>query len=325
MELRPIGTSGLWVSQLGLGTMTWGRDTDEHEARDQWKSFLNAGGNLIDTADVYGDGLSEQLIGSFLTETGTRDEVVICTKAGSRPRTMRRFDASRHHLLTALDGSLARLGTDHVDLWLLHAWDTRTPLDETLAAVEHAVRSGRARYVGVSNYAGWQLATAAQAAGGMRRPLIAAEMEYSLLQRGVESEVVAAAAHHGVGILPWSPLGRGVLTGKYRYGTPPDSRAASPHFGPFVSEYLSEPHRRVVQALVTAADGLDVTPLEVALAWVRDRPGVVAPILGARTLSQLLPALDSEELELPVEISRALDEVSAPELGYPEAGWNQRR
>lgn len=325
MELRPIGTSGLWVSQLGLGTMTWGRDTDEHEARDQWKSFLNAGGNLIDTADVYGDGLSEQLIGSFLTETGTRDEVVICTKAGSRPRTMRRFDASRHHLLTALDGSLARLGTDHVDLWLLHAWDTRTPLDETLAAVEHAVRSGRARYVGVSNYAGWQLATAAQAAGGMRLPLIAAEMEYSLLQRGVESEVVPAAAHHGVGILPWSPLGRGVLTGKYRYGTPPDSRAASPHFGPFVSEYLDDRHRRVVEAVATAADGLEVSPLEVALAWVRDRPGVAAPIVGARTHAQLVPALDSVELVLPAEISRALDEVSAPVLGYPAHGWNQRR
>ena len=324
MEQRALGASGLWVSRLALGTMTWGRDTDEHEARDQWKAFLDAGGNLIDTAGVYADGLSERLIGTFLAETGTRNEVVLCTKSGSRPRTARRFDTSRHHLLGALDASLERLGTDYVDLWLLHAWDPRTPLEETLSAVGVALSSGRARYVGVSNYAGWQLATAAAMQREVGPALVAAQMEYSLVQRGIDAEVVPAAKHHGMGLLAWSPLGRGVLTGKYRYGTPPDSRAASPHFGPFVSEYLTDPHRRVVQALVTAADGLDVTPLEVALAWVRDRPGVVAPILGARTHAQLLPALDSEELVLPTEISQALDEVSAPTLGYPEAGWNQR-
>ena len=324
MEQRALGASGLWVSRLALGTMTWGRDTDEHEARDQWKAFLDAGGNLIDTAGVYADGLSERLIGTFLAETGTRNEVVLCTKSGSRPRTARRFDTSRHHLLSALDASLERLGTDYVDLWLLHAWDPRTPLEETLSAVGVALSSGRARYVGVSNYAGWQMATAAAMQREVGPALVAAQMEYSLVQRGIDAEVVPAAKHHGMGLLAWSPLGRGVLTGKYRYGTPPDSRAASPHFGPFVSEYLTDPHRRVVQALVTAADGLDVTPLEVALAWVRDRPGVVAPILGARTHAQLLPALDSEELVLPTEISQALDEVSAPTLGYPEAGWNQR-
>jgi aryl-alcohol dehydrogenase-like predicted oxidoreductase len=304
--------------------MTWGRDTDEHEARDQWKSFLDAGGTFIDTAGVYAEGLSERLIGEFLQETGTRNQVVICTKSGSRPRTARRFDTSRHHLLSALDASLQRLGTDYVDLWLLHAWDPRTPLEETLSAINYALQTGRTRYVGISNYSGWQLATAAAVQRELGPALVAAQMEYSLVQRGVEAEVVPAAAHHGVGLMAWSPLGRGVLTGKYRHGTPPDSRAASPHFGPFVSEYLAEPHRRVVQALATAADGLDVTPLEVALAWVRDRPGVVAPILGARTHAQLLPALDSEELVLPPEIADALAEVSAPALGYPEAGWNQR-
>ncbi len=324
MEQRALGTSGLWVSRLALGTMTWGRDTDEHEARDQWKSFLDAGGTLIDTAGVYGDGLSERLIGTYLAETGTRDQVVICTKSGSRPRTARRFDTSRHHLLTALDASLDRLGTDYVDLWLLHAWDNRTPLEETLSAIAYAVASGRVRYVGVSNFSGWQVATAATMQRALGPALVAAQMEYSLVQRGIEAEVVPAAKHHGIGIMAWSPLGRGVLTGKYRRATPPDSRAASPHFGPFVSEYLTEPHRRVVQALATAAEGLDVTPLEVALAWVRDRPGVVAPILGARTHAQLLPALDAEELVLPTEISDALEEISAPALGYPEAGWNQR-
>ena len=324
MEQRAMGASGLWVSRLGLGTMTWGRDTDEHEARDQWKSFLDSGGTLIDTAGVYAEGMSERLVGSFLEETGTRDDVVLCTKSGSRPRHARRFDSSRRHLLASLDASLQRLGTDYVDLWLLHAWDNRTPLDETLSALQQAVASGRVRYVGVSNFAGWQLATTAVLQAELGPALVAAQMEYSLVQRGIEAEVVPAADHHGVGLMAWSPLGRGVLTGKYRHGTPPDSRAASPHFGPFVSEYLDDPHRRIVQALTTAADGLDVAPLEVALAWVRDRPGVVAPILGARTHAQLLPALDSEDLVLPPEISAALDEISAPSLGYPEAGWNQR-
>jgi aryl-alcohol dehydrogenase-like predicted oxidoreductase len=324
MEQRGLGGSGLHVSRLALGTMTWGRDTDEHEARDQWKAFLDAGGTLVDTADVYAEGLSERLIGTFLAETGTRDQVVIATKAGSRPRTTRRFDTSRAHLLRALDGSLERLGTDYVDLWLLHAWDARTPVEETLSAVNIALSSGRARYVGVSNVSGWQLGTMAAMQRELGPALVAAQMEYSLVQRGVEAEVVPAAKHHRVGMLAWSPLGRGVLTGKYRYGVPADSRAASPHFGPFVSEYLGEAHRRVVEAVATAAEGLDVTPLEVSLAWVRDRPGVVAPIVGARTHAQLLPALDAEELVLPAEITAALDEVSAPVLSYPAAGWNQR-
>lgn len=320
-----MGNSGLWVSRLGLGTMTWGRDTDEHEARDQWRAFLDAGGNLIDTADIYGDGRAELLIGELLAETESRDDVVLVTKAGSRPGSQRRFDASRRHLLKTLDQSLDRLGVDHVDIWMLHAWDSRTPLAETLGAFDSALASGKARYVALSNVAGWQLATAAarqQHGGGS--PIIAAEMEYSLVQRGIEREVLPAAQALGAGILAWSPLGRGVLTGKYRYGTPADSRAASPHFGPFVSEYLGESQRLVVDALVTAAQGLGVSTLEVALAWVRDRPGVTAPILGARTAAQLAPALQAEELVLPEEINRALTEVSAIPRGYPEFGWNQR-
>lgn len=320
-----MGNSGLWVSRLGLGTMTWGRDTDEHEARDQWRAFLDAGGNLVDTADIYGDGRCEHLVGELLAETQARDDVVLVTKAGSRPGSQRRFDASRHHLLRTLEQSLERLGVDHVDIWMLHAWDSRTPLAETLAAFDHAVSSGKTRYVALSNVAGWQLATAAvtqQERHGA--PILAAEMEYSLVQRGIEREVLPAAKAHGVGILAWSPLGRGVLTGKYRYGTPADSRAASPHFGPFVSEYLAETQRHIVDALVTAAQGLGVSTLEVALAWVRDRPGVTAPILGARTAAQLAPALQAEELILPEEITAALTEVSEIHRGYPEFGWNQR-
>lgn len=313
------------MSRIGLGTMTWGRDTDEHEARDQWKTFLDVGGTLIDTADVYADGASEEIVGMLVHETDSRDRITLATKAVSRPRTERRFDASRGHLLAALEGSLRRLDTDYVDLWYLHAWDPSTPLDETLAAADDAVRSGKVRYVAVSNYAGWQVAQAAtwQRALPGRTVIAAAQMEYSLVQRGIEREVVPAAAALGLGIIPWSPLGRGVLTGKYRFGTPNDSRAASPHFGSFVSEYLDERSRRIVDAVCTAAEGLDVAPVEVALAWVRDRPGVVAPIVGSRTISQLRGALESEDLELPSEIRTALDDISAPAKGYPEHGWNQ--
>jgi aryl-alcohol dehydrogenase-like predicted oxidoreductase len=325
MELRPLGRSGLLVSRLALGTMTWGRDTDEHEARDQLLAFAEAGGTLVDTADVYADGASEQIIGRLIAELG-RDSVVLATKAVSKPGTERRFDASRGHLLAALDKSLARLGVDHVDLWQLHAWDPLTPLDETLAALDAAVASGRARYVGVSNYSGWQTAKAAalqSARPGTARP-ISTQVEYSLLQRGIEREVVQAAQDAGLGILPWSPLGRGVLTGKYRHGTPADSRGASAHFASFVSPFLGDDARRIVDAVCTAAEGLGVAPLEVALAWVRDRPGVVAPIIGARTAAQLRGALTVEELTLPEEIVSALDEVSAPVRSYPDHGWNQR-
>ena len=326
MQQRHLGASGLTVSRLALGTMTWGRDTDEHEARDQLEAYVEAGGTLLDTADVYADGESERVLGRLLDDVVARDDVVVATKAVSMPGTQRRFDASRGHVLAALDASLRRLGVDHVDLWQLHAWDPDTDLSETLSAADVAVSSGRARYVGVSNFCGWQTAQAAtwQRAVPGRAPLVSTQVEYSLLQRGIEREVVPAAAALGLGILAWSPLGRGVLTGKYRTGTPADSRGASPHFTAFVQPYLTEQARGVVHAVVTAASGLGVSPLEVALAWVRDRPGVTAAVVGARTAAQLRGSLAAEPLELPDEIRSALDEVSTPTLGYPEHGWNQQ-
>jgi aryl-alcohol dehydrogenase-like predicted oxidoreductase len=312
MESRAVGRSGLQVSRTGLGTMTWGRDTDEYEARDQFALFLEAGGTLFDTADVYGAGAAEELLGTLIAEHGVRDDVVIVTKAGGRRSGDRRFDASRRHLLRSLDGSLARLGTDHVDLWLVHGWDDVTPIEETLSALATAQASGRARYVGVSNYRPWQLARAATLAESAAAPaLVANEVEYSLLARADEADTLAAARAVGAGLLAWSPIGRGVLTGKYRHGTPADSRGASPHLGGFVGEYLSVPHRHVVDAVCTAAEGLGVAPLDVAIAWVRDRPGVASVLLGSRTAAQLRGALRSEELSLPAEIREALDEVSA--------------
>lgn len=245
MEQRHLGRTGLRVSRIGLGTLTWGRDTDEHDAAEQLKAFWEVGGTLVDTADVYGGGESEYLLGRLVEGLVPRRDLVIATKAGSVPDPYRRFDGSRGHLLAALDASLARLGTDYVDLWQVHAFDPVTPLDETLQALDLAVSSGRARYAGVSNFCGWQLAKAATwqlAAPGLRTRLASTQMEYSLLQRGVEREVLPAALDLGVGLLPSSPLGRGVLTAKYRTGTPTDSRGASELLAPFVEPYLDEPH-----------------------------------------------------------------------------------
>jgi aryl-alcohol dehydrogenase-like predicted oxidoreductase len=303
--------------------MSWGHATDEDDAASQLSTFIDAGGTLIDTADVYVDGESERILGRLLTNVVKREDVVIATKAVSvRGDEDRTRNASRHHLLRALDASLRRLGTDYVDLWQMHAWDPRTPLEETLAALDTAVASGRVRYVGVSNYTGWQTAKAAawQLAWPGRAPIVATQMEYSLLQRGVEREVVPAAVNLGIGILPWSPLGRGVLTGKYQAGTPADSRGAAADYSRFISPYLDDRASRIVGSVMTAADGLGVSPLAVALAWVRDRPGVVAPIVGARTTGQLKGSLDADATVLPAEIREALDDVSAPDLGYPEVG-----
>lgn len=313
MQQRALGSTGLKVSRLGLGTMTWGRDTDEHEARDQLIAFAEKGGTLLDTAAGYGDGASEELIGTLLGDVIGRDEVVLATKAGISRRTGERVtNTSRGHLLTSLDASLKRLKVDHVDLWQVHVWTDDTPVEETLTALDYAVSSGRASYVGVSNYSGWQTAQAAtwQRAVPGRTPLASTQVEYSLLARGIEHEVLPAAAALGLGVLPWSPLGRGVLTGKYRTGTPSDSRAASPHFAGFVNQYLDDRGRSIVESVVRAAEGLGWTPLEVALVWVRDRPGVTAPIVGARTAAQLDGALNIEELALPSEIIDALDDVS---------------
>ena len=313
MQQRALGATGLKVSRLGLGTMTWGRDTDEHEARDQLIAFAEVGGTLVDTAAGYGDGASEELIGSLIGDVVGRDEIVLATKAGISRRTGTRVtDASRGTMISTLDGSLKRLGVDHVDLWQVHVWVDDTPIEETLSALDYAVTTGRASYVGISNYSGWQTAQAAtwQRAVPGRAVLASTQVEYSLLNRAVEHEVVPAAQALGLGVLPWSPLGRGVLTGKYRTGTPADSRAASPHFSNFVSAYLNERSQRIVEAVVRAADGLDWTPLEVALVWVRDRAEVTAPIVGARTAAQLKGALTVDELTLPPEIIDALDDVS---------------
>ena len=314
MELRQLGRSGVRVSRLGLGTMTWGRDTDEHEAAEQLRFYLDAGGNFIDTAAVYGNGDAERVLGGFLGVMVPRDQIIIATKAGISFKSGERVvDNSRTSLIADLDNSLSHLRTEYVDLWQIHTWDEKTPLEEVLSALDYAVSTGRARHVGISNFAGWQLARAVTLQNPIfgKAPIISTQNEYSLLSRKIEREILPASRELGVGVLAWSPLGRGVLTGKYRSGLPSDSRGASPHFSSFIEPYLDERSRKIVEAVMVAADGLGLSPLEVSLAWVRDCPGVTSAIIGARTGAQLRGALSAESVTLPVPVREALDEISA--------------
>ena len=315
MEMRRAGKSGLSLSRLGLGTMTWGRDTDTHEAADQCRAFIEAGGNFIDTSSTYGDGDSERVIGGLIVTIFKREDVAIATKAGiSFPDGVRTVNNSRQSLIAELDRSLSRLETDYVDIWQIHSWDPHNPLEDTLSALDYAYSSGKARYVGISNFSGWQSARAItiQESNSAKAPIVTHQVEYSLLNRSIENEVLPCADETGLGILAWAPLGRGVLTGKYRKGIPSDSRAAAPHFVKHVEPYLREKPQRIVEAVAVAAEGLGFAPLEVALAWVRDTPGITSAIVGARTGAQLRGVLTSEEITLPDIVRDALNEISAP-------------
>jgi aryl-alcohol dehydrogenase-like predicted oxidoreductase len=299
------------VARLGLGTMGWGARTSIEDARDLLKTYLGAGGDFLDTAHGYGDGASEEALGAMLGDLVPREQVVICTKAGiSRRMGTRVVDTSRRAMMHQLDRSLERLGTSYVDLWLVNTWSDDTPLEETLSALEWAVSTGRARYVGVSNYSGWQTAHAATLMSGNRVALIANQVEYSLLNRIPEDELVPAAQALGFGLLPWSPLGRGILTGKYRHGIPHHVTDALGEPTAPADLNLTDESGQIVDAVAIAAQGMNVSPAEIALAWVRDRPGVVAPIVGVSTTGQLRAALASEDLELPTEIVQALNDVS---------------
>jgi aryl-alcohol dehydrogenase-like predicted oxidoreductase len=295
--------------------MTWGRDTDTHEAADQCRAYIEAGGNFLDTSPTYGDGDSERVIAGLIGTLFERDQVVIASKAGiTFPDGNRTINNSRTSLIAELDKTLSRLGTDYVDIWQVQSWDPFNPLEDTLSALDYAYTTGRARYVGISNFSGWQMARAItiQESNSMKAPITTTQVEYSLLNRSAEDEVLPCADETGVGVLAWAPLGRGVLTGKYRKGIPSDSRAAAPHFVKHVEGYLNDRSARIVEAVCVAAEGLGYSPLEVALAWVRDTPGITSAIVGARTGAQLRGALTSEEIILPQIVRDALDEISKP-------------
>lgn len=298
--------------------MSWGRDVEWPQVKQIVSAFVDAGGNLIDTAPAYGGGVAEKMIGKLLAQGLPRENVVIATKGGFVIRGGKRvIDTSRGAMLSDLEASLRRLGTDHVDLWQIHAWGD-APIDETMSAIDSAVTRGLVRYAGVSNFVGWQTATAAtwqQATGGRTR-LVSAQVEYSLLARRAEVEVIGAARHHGMGLLAWSALGRGVLTGKYRHNVPADSRGASQHFAWFVEPYLQKRSQAVVDATAKAAEGLGLTPAQVALLWVRDAPQVSSALVGPRTLDQLEELLATESKKLVTPIEAALDDISGGTNGY---------
>jgi aryl-alcohol dehydrogenase-like predicted oxidoreductase len=313
VQRRRAGISGLEVSRLGLGTMTWGDTTDVDAAAAQLTAFVDAGGTLVETADGYGGGTAQEVLGAVLGTSVAREHLVVAGRAAA-PAGALGDGAGRGALLAGLDAVLRRVGTDHLDLWQLPGFDATVPLDETLSAVEVAVVSGRARYAGLVAPRGWQLATTAERArtvGPLTVP-VSAQVEYSLLAREIEVELLPAARHHGIGVLAWAPLGRGVLTGKYADGTPADSRGASPGLAAYVEARRGGRSARIVQAVLTAADGLGTSPLSVALAWVRDRPGVTAAVVGARDAAQLAASTAAESLSLPAEIRAALDDVSGP-------------
>lgn len=321
MQKRLVPHTDIEVSRLGLGTSTWGFGSEEDSVA-QLLAFADAGGTLVETANVYGRGESERILGRAVAAHLNRDDIVIATKAGlvpgSKPVTV---DCSKERMLSELRTSLRSLRVDHVDLWLVHTWDRRTPIEETLDAIDTAVAAGMVRAAGTCNYSGWQTAHAAtiqQVRGATALSVV--EVEYSLVQRGVEREVLPVAEELGIGLLPWAPLGRGVLTGKYLDGVS-ESRQNSRFYKWYVRGYAEDSTRtRVVQEVAACARELGRTAVEVSLAWVRDRQGVCAPLVGARTVTQLAESLTSESVQLPVEIVQRLDEVSAIPFGYPERG-----
>jgi aryl-alcohol dehydrogenase-like predicted oxidoreductase len=330
MEYRMLGSSGCIVSALALGTMTFGTESDEQNAHAQLDLFLASGGNLIDTADVYGRGRSEEIIGRWLIRQPDeiRSRVVLATK-GRFPMGPDANDSglSRRRLRHALHASLRRLGTDHVDLYQLHAHDPLTPPEETIRFLDDAVRAGDISYVGLSNYTGWQLQRFVDIAEfrGLVRP-VTLQPQYNLLAREIEWEIVPACLANGLGLLPWSPLGGGWLTGKYtRESRPTGATRLGENPGRGVEAYDrrvgQERTWTVIEALQSIASGRGVTMAQVALAWLRDRPGVSSVILGARTIEQLRENLATSGLSLSDEETARLDAASDPQAAdYPYGG-----
>ena len=317
-----MGSSGLSVSRLALGTMTWGRTTDEEGAREQLRTFLDAGGTLVDTAHGYSDGTSEEIIGRLIDDDVQREDLVICTKSGiSRRSGHRVVDTSRHSLLSQLDTSLERLGTDHVDLWLVHTWSDEAPLSETLSALEWAVSTGRARYVGVSNFSGWQVARAMSLLEQARVPLVANEIEYSLTNRSADPDLLAAAQALGFGLLPYSPLGRGFLTGKLHASTKfesTDFRSGLPRFTPDALKA----NQGLVDSLGKIAAAKKATSAQIALAWLLAQKPWIVPIPGTTKRTRLQENLGAAEIQLTAddlrEIDRAASQIEVQGARYPE-------
>jgi aryl-alcohol dehydrogenase-like predicted oxidoreductase len=319
VEYRQLGSTGIRVSELCLGTMTFGREADEPTSRKLVDRFLETGGNFVDTADVYADGESEEITGRALQ--GRRDDVVLATKVRFPTGPgVNDVGASRRHIRTGIEASLRRLGTEWVDLYQIHCWDARTPLEETLSTLDDLVHEGKIRYAGASNYTAWQLAKSlGLAAGRGWDGFVSLQPEYSLITRDIERELLPLCREEGLAVLPWSPLAGGVLTGKYREGEdfPTGTRGGDTEEPITFTYRLHERAWNIVESVRKVADEVGKTPSQVSLNWVVHRPGVTAPIIGARNLPQLEDNLGAVGWRLEEDHWRALSWASAFPRGYP--------
>lgn len=320
MKYRKLGRTGLKVSSLCLGTMTFGNQdwgSDERIAKQIVDAFLDAGGNFVDTADVYVNGVAEEITGRLIKDK--RQQVILATKvAGPMGPGLNDMGLSRKHILDSVDASLKRLGTDYIDLYQVHAYDPTTPLDETLLAMNDCVRAGKVRYIGCSNYSAWQLMKATSLAtnlGSARFDCL--QPQYSLVCRYIEREHIPLCIEEGIGVIPWSPLGGGMLTGKVRRGEAPPQGSRAAREADQNVRFTNERNLDIAEALVKVADGIGKTPSQVALAWCMNQPGVTAPIFGARTMAQLEDNLGAAEIALDDASQKALEEASALEMVYP--------
>lgn len=336
MKYRKLGNTGTVVSRLALGTMYFGDETPEEDAFAILDGFVEAGGTLVDTANVYAENAAEQIIGRWFASRpkDVTDRVVLATKGRmGDPTDENGLGLSRRFLRRSLDASLARLGVDTVDLYQLHAADMHTPVEETLLFLDEAVRAGKIHYVGLSNFKGWQIQLMVSTAKmmGLHVP-VSLQVQYSLLSRRTEWEVLPAARHNDLAVLPWSPLAGGLLTGKYRRGDVPssDTRSGSEKqlYRWSSADYAkSDQNWDTIDTVIQIAREIGATPSQVALSWLADRPGVTAPIFGARTVEHLKDNLGAAELVLDDEATSALEAVSHPEAGgypYDAFGIGQR-
>jgi aryl-alcohol dehydrogenase-like predicted oxidoreductase len=325
MEYRVMGRSGLMVSELCLGAMTFGNEANEATSHRLLDRFVDAGGTFVDTADVYAGGASEEIIGRWLARR-SRDDLVIATKGfwhtGPGPND---HGAGRKHILAAVEASLRRLRTDYIDLYQLHAFDETTPVEETLATLDGLVRDGKVRHVGVSNYTGWQLQKSVDLARHHGwEPFVALQPLYNLIDRDVEWDLVPVCRNEGVGMIPWAPLRGGWLSGKYRRGmaeAPPDTRwegDKQPWLGSWET-HVDERTWSVTDALLAVAEEVDRGPAQVALRWLLQRPGVTAPIIGARTVAQLDDNVGASGWSLDDKQMERLTSAGDRPLPYPHA------
>ncbi|MBM7845839.1 aldo/keto reductase [Herpetosiphon giganteus] len=327
---RTLGRSGLVVSPLALGTMTFGSQrwgANAQTSADIFNTYIDTGGNVIDTADVYADGLSEQLVGKFIAERGLRDQVVLATKFafyGGQSQNVNAGGNGRKNIQRALEGSLRRLGTDYIDLYWLHIWDQVTPVEEVLQTLGDLVRAGTIRYFGFSNQPAWYAVRAATLAAAHAIPgPIAMQLEYSLVERNIEREYIPAARECGLGIAAWSPLAAGFLAGKYQRqssGVRGQGRLSGPN--PFGDQKFTERNWNILQALQNVAAMLEQPVSQVALAWAAAQPGISMLIIGARQPEQLSANLAAQAIKLTAEQLQLLNQASMPELSYPDSLFN---